>query len=259
MLTIADVSHGYGKDGERLSTVENCSIDAPDGTFLALVGPSGCGKSTLLKLVAGLLRPQSGRITLDGHAVSRPARERGMVFQQYTLFPWLSVQNNVSFGLDIHGVPKSKKDAIVDHYLSIAGLSAFADAYPKNLSGGMQQRVAIARTLASGPRVLLMDEPFAALDTQTRGQMQDFLTSLWESERKTVLFVTHDVAEAAFLADTVVLLRPRPTSVHSLFRVPFPRPRRHELKRTQEFFDFVRGVTVALESLTPAATSAEIF
>ena len=200
-----------------------------------------------LKILAGLLEPSSGKILLDGKEITAPGKDLGLVFQGFTLFPWLNVWENIAFGLNIRNLKQEEVVKTVNHYLTVTGLKDFAEYFPKDLSGGMQQRVAIARTLANNPKILLMDEPFGALDSQTRSQMQEFLTRLWEAEHKTVVFVTHDVNEAVFLADKVYVFSPQPTEIKKVFNVPFPRPRTHALKRTKEFFDFSNQVAHEFE------------
>jgi len=239
MLELNNVSKTYETDEKTIKVIRDLSLVAKDTQFIALVGPSGCGKTTLLKIIAGLVEPDSGHITIDGEPVAGPSADRGMIFQDFTLFPWLTVEDNIGFGLDLKGVSRNERRKAVDHYLKVIGLTDFADFYPKDLSGGMQQKVAIARTLANNPKILLMDEPFASLDAHTRSQMQEFLTHLWENEKKTVVFVTHDVSEAVFLADTVHVLSLRPTTIRQTFEVPFSRPRKHNLKHKKEFFEFV--------------------
>ena len=233
MLKINALSKSY-KD---VKAIKEVSVHINETEFIAFLGPSGCGKSTLLKLVAGLLQPTGGEILLEGKRVNQPSKELGMVFQDYLLFPWLTVKDNIGFGLRIGKVSNDKRSEIVQHYLSVTGLKEFANAFPKSLSGGMKQRVAIARTLANDPRVILMDEPFGSLDNITRGRMQEFLTSLWEREKKTILFVTHDVEEALFLADRIYVMSERPSVVKKVFDVGFSRPRKQSLKQSKEFFD----------------------
>ncbi len=248
MLDIKSLSKHYTQNAARIDVIKNVDLLVKDREFIALVGPSGCGKSTLLKIISGLMGQTSGDIMLDGEKIIGPGKDRGLVFQSFTLFPWLTVRQNISFGLELQNMAAARKKEITDHYLEITGLAEFANFYPKNLSGGMQQRVAIARTLANDPKILLMDEPFGALDSQTRSQMQEFLTKLWEKEHKTIVFITHDVGEAVFLADTVYVLTDRPMQIKKVFTVPFPRPRLHGLKQTQEFFEFTNQVTKELEN-----------
>jgi len=206
-----------------------------DNDFVTILGPSGCGKSTLLRMVAGLDTPSTGRILLDGHAVTRPGAERGMVFQSYTLFPWLTIAENVAFGLREKGVPQRERMDIVRQWLERVGLTSFANHYPKQLSGGMQQRTAIARALANDPAILLLDEPFGALDNQTRALMQELLLGIWERERKTVLFVTHDIEEAIFLASRVVVMSARPGRIKADIRIDLAYPRHYTVKTSPDF------------------------
>ncbi len=200
-----------------------------------MLGPSGCGKSTLLRIVAGLDRPSAGRVLLDGRAVRGPGADRGMVFQSYTLFPWLTVAENIAFGLQERGVPQSRRREVVAAYVETVGLSGFENHYPKQLSGGMQQRTAIARALANDPEILLLDEPFGALDNQTRALMQELLLGIWERERKTVLFVTHDIEEAIFLASRVVVMTARPGRIKAEVPVDLPHPRPYTVKTSPDF------------------------
>src|SRR5207247_11318241 len=216
-LTIEQVTRRFPglRGGAPTQAIEPISFSVDDNDFIAILGPSGCGKSTLLRIVAGLDVPTAGRVMLDGAPVEGPGADRGMVFQSYTLFPWLTVRQNICFGLREKGMPAAQQDDIAAHYLDRTGLASFEHHYPKMLSGGMQQRTAIARALANGPKILLLDEPFGALDTQTRGLMQELLLSIWEAERTTVLFVTHDIEEAIFMASRVVVMSARPGRVKS--------------------------------------------
>jgi len=248
MLEIKNISKIYTDSCPQVEVIKNLNLSIRDREFVALVGPSGCGKSTLLKIVAGLSFATSGDVMLSNKNISGPGKDRGLVFQSFTLFPWLNVRENIAFGLGLQNITIKKRTEIVNHYLDVTGLNDFAEFYPKSLSGGMQQRVAIARTLANNPKILLMDEPFGSLDSQTRSQMQEFLTKLWESEHHTILFITHDVGEAAFLADTVYVLSKRPMEIKKSFKVPFSRPRVHALKRTKEFFEFENRIAQELEN-----------
>jgi NitT/TauT family transport system ATP-binding protein/sulfonate transport system ATP-binding protein len=211
------------------------SLDVADNDFITILGPSGCGKSTLLRIVAGLDRPSVGRVLLDGAEVAAPGADRGMVFQSYTLFPWLTVEQNVRFGLNEKGLPALEQARIARHWIHRVGLDGFERHYPRMLSGGMQQRTAIARALANAPEVLLLDEPFGALDHQTRGLMQELLLALWENEKTTVLFVTHDIEEAIFMASRVVVMSARPGRVKADVPVPLPHPRHYTVKTTPAF------------------------
>jgi NitT/TauT family transport system ATP-binding protein len=206
-----------------------------DYEFVIILGPSGCGKSTLLRLVAGLDRPTTGKILLAGRPVVGPGPERGMVFQSYTLFPWLTVADNIGFGLREKGVPAPQRRAIVRDWLERIGLSGFAEHFPKQLSGGMQQRTAIARALANDPAILLLDEPFGALDNQTRALMQELLLGIWERDRKTVLFVTHDIEEAIFLASRVLVMTARPGRIKLDLPIELAHPRHYTVKTSAEF------------------------
>jgi NitT/TauT family transport system ATP-binding protein len=230
--------------GEKVEALRDISLEVEDayspdgrdvGEFRVLLGPSGCGKSTILRLIAGLDRPDKGQVLVNGKPVTGPGRDRGMVFQKYTSFPWLSVADNVAYGMRINGAPAAEQAKTVKHLLDAVGLSAFAKAYPDTLSGGMQQRVAIARTLAVRPQIILMDEPFGALDAQTRGEMQELLLRIWDETASTVLFVTHDVEEALYLADRIFILSARPGTIVEDVPVPFGRPRDPSVKQKQEF------------------------
>jgi NitT/TauT family transport system ATP-binding protein len=225
--------------GQSTEAVRDVSFDIEDkpgaGEVVVFLGPSGCGKSTILKAVAGLLQPTRGDILLDGKPVGDPGRDRGMVFQAYTSFGWLTVRDNVEYGLRLHGVSKAERRALSDKYLASVGLTEFADRYPKDLSGGMKQRVAIARTLINEPRVVLMDEPFGALDPQTRWGMQGLLLDVSRTADNTILFVTHDVSEAVYLADTIYVLSARPARILHKIDVPFFANRDIALKSAPEF------------------------
>lgn len=209
-LSISGVCKNFQSGGRNIQALDNISLSLPTGKIGVLLGPSGCGKSTLLRMVAGLERPSEGEIVLSDRAVDQPGRDRGMVFQDYTSFPWLSVRENVAYGLKINGDRSALNEGTVDHFIRAVGLERFADAYPHQLSGGMRQRVAIARTLANYPELLLMDEPFGALDPETRWQMQDLLLNVVRKERTTVLVVSHDIEEALYLGDVVFFLSRHP-------------------------------------------------
>jgi NitT/TauT family transport system ATP-binding protein len=209
-----------GGPARRFTALDDITLDVQSGEFLALVGPSGCGKSTLLDLLGGLTAPTSGRILLDGRPITGPARDRGIVFQQYALFPWRTAAQNVEFGLDIAGLTAKERREKARHYLDLVGLSAFADQYPHELSGGMKQRVAIARSLAYDPEVLLMDEPFAALDAQTRETLQGELLRIWRRTGKTIVFITHGIDEAVVLGQRVVVMTSRPGRIKHIVDVP---------------------------------------
>ncbi|NVO14997.1 MAG: ABC transporter ATP-binding protein [Rhodoplanes sp.] len=223
--------------------LEPMTIGVAQNDFITVLGPSGCGKSTLLRIVAGLDRPTTGRVLLDGHEVKGPGADRGMVFQSYTLFPWLTVAENIAFGLAERGMPEAERAAIVADFVSKVGLKGFEHHWPKQLSGGMQQRTAIARALANDPEILLLDEPFGALDTQTRGLMQEMLLGIWEREKKTVMFVTHDIEEAIFLASRVVVMTARPGRIKADITVDLPHPRDYHLKTTPAFSELKARLT----------------
>ena len=229
-------------DGQTFTALENVSLSVPDQQFAVLVGPSGCGKSSLLYLTAGLAEPTSGSIFVGGKRVEGPGPDRGMVFQSYTLFPWLSVRQNIEFGLKRKGMVNAEREEIVDFYLNEVGLTQFADRYPKQLSGGMMQRVAIARALANDPQILLMDEPFGALDSQTRMQMQQLLLRVWEHSKKTVVFVTHDIDEAILLGDRVYVMGARPGRIKREMEVPMPRPRDMDMVMERQFIEMKREI-----------------
>ncbi len=234
-LKIDNVVKTFDTRKGEMVALNGVSLDIMENEFVCVVGPSGCGKSTLLNIIAGLLEPTSGTVYCDGHEVKGTGTERGVVFQQYALFPWLTVKKNVEFGLNIKGVKKEKTNEIAMKYIKMVGLEEFANHYPKELSGGMKQRVAIARAYAVNPAVLLMDEPFGALDAQTRTQLQEELLKTWEKEKKTCFFITHDVDEAIILAQRVVIMSARPGRIKEIVKVDIPYPRTQETKLTEEF------------------------
>jgi NitT/TauT family transport system ATP-binding protein len=215
--------------------LEPIDLSVGNNDFVTILGPSGCGKSTLLRIVAGLDRPTSGRVILDGEEITGPGADRGMVFQSYTLFPWLTVRENIAYGLRERGVSQAERDGIADGFIHRVGLAGFENHWPKQLSGGMQQRTAIARALANDPKILLLDEPFGALDNQTRALMQEMLLGIWEREQKTVLFVTHDIEEAIFLGGRVVVMSARPGRIKAEVVVDLPHPRSYKIKTTPDF------------------------
>jgi NitT/TauT family transport system ATP-binding protein len=235
-LSIRKVRLAFPRRGQApLIALDDIDIAVPDKQFAVIVGPSGCGKSSLLYLVAGLTEPSGGELLLDGRRIEGSGRDRGMVFQSYTLFPWLTVRGNVAFGLRLRGVADAQVRATVDRYIREVGLNGFEDAYPKQLSGGMMQRVALARAMANDPEILLMDEPFGALDSQTRLVMQQLLLRVWEHEYKTVLFVTHDIDEAIFLGDRVFVMTARPGRIKEEIAVDLPRPRAATVTMSAQF------------------------
>jgi NitT/TauT family transport system ATP-binding protein len=234
-LAIEGVSRVFtGKTETR--ALSETRLQVQDNDFICILGPSGCGKSTLLRIVAGLDTPSTGRVLLDGQPVERPGPDRGMVFQSYTLFPWLTVRENVLFGRRATG---EKADFLIRQ----VGLRGFENHYPKMLSGGMQQRTALARALANDPKILLLDEPFGALDNQTRALMQELLLGIWEADRKTVLFVTHDIDEAIFMANRVAVMSARPGRIKSDVRIELPHPRHYTMKTSPEFSDYKAALT----------------
>jgi NitT/TauT family transport system ATP-binding protein len=239
-LSIQDLHVTYiGRDGTAIEAVAGANIEVADkpgvGEIIVFLGPSGCGKSTILKCVAGLLRPTKGQVLVSGQPVDGVGKDRGMVFQQYTSFGWLTVRQNVEYGMRINGVPKAERGAEVDKYLRLVGLQDFGNEYPKSLSGGMKQRVAIARTLINHPKLVLMDEPFGALDPQTRWEMQTTILDIARKEDNTIVLVTHDVSEAVYVADTCYVLAPRPTKVLHAVNVPDFGARSASLKAAPEF------------------------
>ncbi|KAA0986723.1 ABC transporter ATP-binding protein [Pseudomonas sp. ANT_J28] len=242
-LQVDKVSLRYQKpDGGVFTALDQVSFEVPDQQFAVLVGPSGCGKSSLLYLTAGLNEPTEGEIYVGGQQVQGPGADRGMVFQSYTLFPWLTVRQNVEFGLKRRGMAAAQRKEIVDYYVNEVGLTGFADNYAKQLSGGMMQRVAIARALANDPQILLMDEPFGALDSQTRLQMQQLLLRVWGNSKKTVLFVTHDIDEAILLGDRVYVMGARPGRIKQILDVPIERPRTLDMVMERSFIDMKREI-----------------
>ncbi|AUX44473.1 ABC transporter ATP-binding protein [Sorangium cellulosum] len=227
------------KAAARFTAIEDLCLDVRAGELMVLVGPSGCGKSTLIDLLGGLSEPTTGRLLLDGKPIKGPALDRGIVFQQYALFPWRTALGNIEFGLEAKGVPEAKRRDIARRYLDLVSLSGFEDRYPHELSGGMKQRVAIARSLAYDPDVLMMDEPFAALDAQTRESLQAELLRIWEKSRKTILFITHSIDEAVFLGQRVAIMTSRPGRVKRIIEIP-PEIRRVEDARSSPEFGRLR-------------------
>jgi len=257
-IAIKDVSRVFfSPTGERIDALKDVNLEVEDafsaagrdvGEFRVLLGPSGCGKSTLLRMIAGLDKPTSGQVLVNGEIVTHPGKDRGMVFQKYTSFPWLTVADNIAYGMKINGVAEAQRKETVDRLLKSVGLTEFADVYPETLSGGMQQRVAIARTLALRPSVILMDEPFGALDAQTRSDMQQLLLQIWDETACTILFVTHDVEEAVYLADRIFIMSSHPGTIVEDVEVPFDRPRDLGLKEKNEFHELQHYVLGRLKS-----------
>jgi NitT/TauT family transport system ATP-binding protein len=254
---------GHGR--QAFEALQDVSLSVKPGEFLCLLGPSGCGKSTLLGSLAGHLQPSRGAIRVDGEAVRGPHPDRGLVFQQHTLFPWKKVIDNVAFGLKMKGVARTERRARAQALLKLVGLDGFENSYPSQLSGGMQQRVEIARVLINHPRVMLMDEPFGALDAQTRLKMQELLLDVWTRIRTTIVFITHDIDEALFLADRILVMSPRPGRINEEIRLDFARPRHAELVTAPEFTRLKRhclallhpkGRIIPLERLNPLGAPA---
>ncbi len=238
MIQVRNVSKTFlgrtSKDAD-VQALRSATLDIPDNQFFTLIGPSGCGKTTLLRIVAGLTEADAGDVLIDGKKVTGPGPERSVVFQNFALLPWADVQNNVAFGLEMRGVPREERLRRARELLQMVGLEGFERSYPGMLSGGMQQRVGLARALAVDPQVLLMDEPFGSLDEQTRRLLQEQLLQIWQDQRKTVIFVTHSMEEAVYLADQVVLMSPRPGQIKEVIKVPFARPRPPDIDKTKEF------------------------
>ena len=257
-LSIREVTvRFHARRGPEIVAIDRLSLDIADREIVSIVGPSGCGKSTLLRLVAGLVPPSSGEIRLDERAVTGPGADRGMVFQSYTLFPWLTVQGNVEFGPRLRAMPEEYCRTVAARYIQMVGLTGFERAYPKELSGGMMQRVAIARALANDPEVLLMDEPFGALDAQTRAFMQELLLDIWQKTPKTILFVTHDIDEALFLGDRVYVMTARPGRLRAEVRLALPRPRTLEVTTSDEFVSTKRRVLAMIREEAARAMGME--
>ena len=245
--------------GVNLEIIDEFSPDGQDiGEFRVLLGPSGCGKSTILRMIAGLDFPTTGEVLVNGKSVEGPGPDRGMVFQKYTSFAWLTVAQNIEYGLQLKGVSEKERTETVAHLVHATGLAGFEAAYPHTLSGGMQQRVAIARSLAVRPSVLLMDEPFGALDAQTRSVMQDLLLKIWTETAATILFVTHDVGEAVYLADRLYVVSARPGSIAEEIQVPFARPRDERLKQREEFRDLESQALASLRRFAGGGVSGQV-
>jgi NitT/TauT family transport system ATP-binding protein len=234
---------------ENFVALEDFSLSIDDGEFVSIVGPSGCGKSTFLDIVSGLSKPKSGTFRIDGQIVKGPALDRGFIMQGYALFPWRTVTRNVAYGLEVKHVPRKNRPAICKEFIELVGLQGFEDRFPNELSGGMRQRVAIARSLAYDPQVLLMDEPFAAVDAQTRETLQDELLSIWEKTKKTIIFVTHSIEEAVLLADRVVVMTPRPGKIKKVVDIKLPRPRSAaEMRVSSDFKWITHGIWELLQN-----------
>lgn len=257
-ISIRHIVQTFVKNRAPFVVLDDFSMDIAQNEFVTIVGTSGCGKSTLLNIVGGLTLPTSGEVRIDDVPVAGPGRDRGFVFQSYSLFEWLTVEKNILFALKKSRMTPAEKKDTVQEYIEIVGLQGFEQAYPKELSGGMKQRVAIARALVYKPAVLLMDEPFGALDAQTRGMMQELLLRVWETHKTTVLFITHDVDEAVFLSDRVVVMSARPGTLKMEARVDIPRPRSYEVITTPRFIEIKRRLfdSIRAETLKAMAVPA---
>lgn len=225
ILSIRDLTKSFPKDGGAMLAIADFDLEVRNGEFVCLLGPSGCGKTTILRIIAGLQTATTGSITLKGMEITGPGSDRGMVFQEFGLFPWRTVKKNVEFGLEIQKKSEKEIEETSKRFIDLVGLTGFENSHPNQLSGGMKQRVGIARALASDPAILLMDEPFGALDAQTRNQMQKELLRIWQETKKTVIFVTHSVDEAVFLADRIIVLTTRPGRIKNIYEIKLPRPR----------------------------------
>lgn len=235
-ISIREVKKYFRAKSQHVLALQDIQLDVKQGEFMVIVGPSGCGKSTLLDLLAGLTKPSSGEILLDGKAINGPDLDRGIVFQQYALFPWKTALENVEFGLEAKGVGRKQRRKIALDYIQLVGLSGFENRYPHELSGGMKQRIAIARSLAYDPEVLLMDEPFAALDAQTRETLQSELLRIWEATKKTIIFITHGIEEAVYLGQRVAVMTSRPGRIKEVIDIPFQeRTSEEDLRSHPEF------------------------
>lgn len=257
-IAISDFSLVYETLDGAVEAVRDAALTVRPGEFVSIVGPSGCGKSTLLNAVAGFLTPTTGKVEVDGDPVRGPSADRGMVFQQYSLFPWKTVRQNVEFGLKMKGIESFARQRTARTLLGLAGLLAFENHYPDSLSGGMKQRVGIVRALATGPRVLLLDEPFGALDAQTRLIMQQILTDLWERLKISVLFVTHDIDEAIFLSDRIYVMTARPGTIKAEIVVPLERPRQPAMTTSSEFLQIRRGLMSLIREESLKAMGGEL-
>jgi NitT/TauT family transport system ATP-binding protein len=257
-VTVTDFSLSYDTLEGPVEAVSNASICVNPGEFISIIGPSGCGKSTILNAVAGFLKPTRGEVAVDGEPVSGPSADRGMVFQQYSLFPWKTVRENVEFGLKMKGMDKSQCEASARTLLGLTGLLAFENQYPDSLSGGMKQRVGIIRALATGPKVLLLDEPFGSLDAQTRVIMQQILTNMWQRLKTSVLFVTHDIDEAIFLSDRVYCMTARPGTIKAEIAIPLERPRHQSMMMSSEFLALRRGLMSLIREESLKAIGGEL-
>ena len=257
-VTVTNFGLSYDSLKGPVEAVSDASICVNPGEFISIIGPSGCGKSTLLNAVAGFLKPTRGEVEVDGEPVERPSADRGMVFQQYSLFPWKTVRENVEFGLKMKGIDRNRREQSARTLLGLAGLLSFENQYPESLSGGMKQRVGIIRALATGPKVLLLDEPFGALDAQTRIIMQQILTNIWQRLKTSVLFVTHDIDEAIFLSDRVYCMTARPGTIKAEIAIPLERPRHQSMMMSSEFLALRRGLMSLIREESLKAIGGEL-
>ena len=261
MIAVRNVSKTFrrAKELEGVRALDGVSLDVEPNTFVTLVGPSGCGKTTLLRMLNGLIRPDEGEIRVGGEP-PRPGPHMGFVFQSFRLMPWRTIRSNVAFTVEVHGMSAAERNARADHYLEMVGLRKFADAYPSELSGGMKQRAALARALIAEPRYLLMDEPFASLDAQTREFMQAELMRIWFDHKSVVVFVTHSVDEAVFLSDRIILLRPRPGQVAEVVDVDLPHPRfDYDVRATSRFVELRHYLWERIKAMVAADPQSEFF
>jgi len=256
-VTVLNLEKVYGEAGERTTAIEDLSFEVEAGEFLSVVGPSGCGKSTLLYLIAGFLEPTSGTVAVDGEPIDSPDTDRGVVFQDYALFPWRTVEGNVTYGLEEAGVPESEREAIAERYIEMMDLDGAEEKYPKELSGGMKQRVSLARTLAYDPAILLMDEPFGALDQPLRESLQDHLLDIWRDLEKTVVFITHDVEEAVYLSERILIMTRHPGRKKATTEVDLDRSKDREAIVTSDAFTETKNaVWRSLREETKTGTEA---
>lgn len=242
VINLQKIFPASNKKEKELVALKDISLEVKESEFVVMVGPSGCGKSTLINIIGGLEEATEGEVLIEGKAVTAPGADRGMVFQGYSLFPWLTVRKNVEFGLKMKKVPKAKREEIAKEYIQLVGLSGFENALPRQLSGGMKQRVAIARTLANSPEILLMDEPFGALDAQTRMVMQELLAKISRETKNTILFITHDIDEAILLADRIYVMSRRPGTIREVMEVRISGERNHEMLVLPEFLEMKRKI-----------------
>jgi len=252
-ISVRGIHHVYTSDqtGERVNAIGSIDLEVSEGEFVCILGPSGCGKSTLLYLIAGLLRPTAGEISVNGERVTAPGRDRGIVFQEYALLPWKNVRSNVALGPKIQGMRRAERNAVAQEFIDLVGLGGFENKFPHELSGGMRQRAAVARTLAADPEVVLMDEPFAAVDAHTRMSLQEELVRIWRTTGKTIVFVTHSVEEAAYLGDRVVVLSRPPSEVQEIVTVTTPRSERRSSEVNHVHAGIVAGLLRAMDMHVP--------